>query len=194
MATVACSTDIESVPCRSLCDVAFTCCTRTCKALCHTCKALSQSKKQQANEHTPRNTHPRHKCDRPQLCSHSCLGTCEEGHECGPCMQQRVKTCIHAQKSRARCCEPMKPCTQEVPFILIAPLSDICSLRSRALSVAMPSRRRLPTAVRKRKSRPEFSDGLSDNRNDLSQPCDRLPCDKRCEKTATCGHQCTSCE
>lgn len=127
-ATVACSTDIDSVPCRSLCDVAFTCCTRTCKALCHTCKALSQSKKQQSDGHTSRSTHPRHKCDRPLLCSHSCLGTCEAGHECGPCTQQRIKTCIHAQKSRARCCEPMKPCTQGFAFMFKVPESYIARL------------------------------------------------------------------
>jgi hypothetical protein len=108
--TAPCSSNIQDLACRSICDVSFDCCSRKCKSSCHDCKHLSRPEGQDSCKRVIRNTHVPHQCDRPLLCGHSCPDKCAPGHECGSCKQERVKICIHAEKSRAKCCDVRKPC------------------------------------------------------------------------------------
>lgn len=106
----ACGLDVETQSCKAICGTAYDCCSKVCVAPCHECKHRSRLPGQETETPVTRKIHRPHKCDRDLLCGHSCHEDCEVGHECGICKQERVKTCAHAQKSRAKCCEVKKPC------------------------------------------------------------------------------------
>jgi hypothetical protein len=108
--TIACGIDVETQSCKAICDMAYDCCSKTCMAPCHECKRRSRSAGQETAAPVSRKIHRPHKCDRDLLCGHACNEDCKVGHECGVCDQERVKTCIHAHKSHAKCCEVKKPC------------------------------------------------------------------------------------
>jgi hypothetical protein len=73
-------------------------------------------------------------------------------------------------------------------------MSTYTCIHTRPRGVRLDLRARREPSITLWKCRSSGKIGDTASNMSTIQPCDRLPCDRRCEKTVACGHVCTSCK
>ncbi|KAK7994415.1 hypothetical protein PG991_016003 [Apiospora marii] len=120
-------------------------------------------------------------------CGHNCSGTCgkcrkeEDGkvkmvHQpCKVLCKRPRSTCGHICKGRCHAGEPCDPC------------DDRCEVRCAHSRCPLPCQDPCPPCIEKCAWSCLHQGGCS---MPCAAPCDRLPCDERCQTKLRCGHQC----
>ncbi|KAK6860594.1 hypothetical protein PG995_004230 [Apiospora arundinis] len=120
-------------------------------------------------------------------CGHSCSGTCgkcrkdEDGvvttvHQlCKVVCKRPRDTCGHICQKRCHAGEPCGPCHSR------------CEVRCAHSRCSLPCQDPCPPCIEKCAWFCAHQGGCS---MPCAAPCDRLPCDERCQKPLSCGHRC----
>lgn len=115
-ARTECHRDPSTVWCSEPCGGTLSCCTKTCKAGCSSCRSLTLEKsgiEPRTAGKVLRTHHKDHPCERLLYCEHECRSKCHpKDQDCNSsCKETCRQQCVH-NKCKKPCSEPCAPCME----------------------------------------------------------------------------------